>query len=103
MSRESILVTGATGTIGSDVVEILADTDASVRAMTRSPESVPWSEELYCRLYLREDIPHPGGPRHCSRAYSRQYQQANLSTDRLCEVLELCFPTVCGATSRNTT
>lgn len=46
MTGDSILVTGATGTIGSDVVEILADTDAAVRAMTRRPAAVEWSAEL---------------------------------------------------------
>lgn len=46
MSKDSILVTGATGNIGSVVVQLLADSDVSVRAMTRSPESVDWSTNL---------------------------------------------------------
>lgn len=43
---DTVLVTGATGNIGSVVVQLLADSDVSVRAMTRSPESVDWSANL---------------------------------------------------------
>lgn len=46
MSGGPILVTGATGTIGSDVVRILADTDRTVRVMTRHPERAAWLQEL---------------------------------------------------------
>jgi uncharacterized protein YbjT (DUF2867 family) len=46
MSEGPILVTGATGTIGSDVVRILADTDRTVRVMTRHPERAAWLREL---------------------------------------------------------
>ncbi|QSG09821.1 NAD(P)H-binding protein [Halapricum desulfuricans] len=35
---ETVLVTGATGTVGSRVVERLADRDAAVRAATRDPD-----------------------------------------------------------------
>lgn len=40
----TVLVTGATGNIGSVVVQLLAETDVSVRAMTRNPESVDLGE-----------------------------------------------------------
>ncbi|WP_276274136.1 SDR family oxidoreductase [Haloarcula litorea] len=43
---QTVLITGATGNIGSVVVRLLADSDVSVRAMTRSPERVGWSENL---------------------------------------------------------
>lgn len=46
MSSEPLLVTGATGTIGSEVARILAETDRSVRAMTRHPEHAAWMQEL---------------------------------------------------------
>jgi uncharacterized protein YbjT (DUF2867 family) len=36
-----ILVTGATGTIGRSLLELLAERGASVRAMTRTPERIP--------------------------------------------------------------
>ncbi|MFB6202694.1 MAG: SDR family oxidoreductase [Halorhabdus sp.] len=44
---ERILVTGATGTVGSRVVEILAERAVTVRAATRSPDgkTVPTAEE----------------------------------------------------------
>ncbi|WP_435065137.1 SDR family oxidoreductase [Halobaculum sp. EA56] len=38
---ETILVTGATGTVGRHVVTALADRDAAVRAGVRDPEGVP--------------------------------------------------------------
>jgi len=40
---ETVLVTGATGNIGSVVVQLLADSNVSVRAMTRSPDGTDWS------------------------------------------------------------
>ena len=39
MNSKRILVTGATGTIGRQVVSQLLATDAQVRAMTRNPEA----------------------------------------------------------------
>jgi uncharacterized protein YbjT (DUF2867 family) len=46
LSAEPLLVTGATGTIGSEVVRVLAETDRSVRAMTRRPDAASWMREL---------------------------------------------------------
>lgn len=50
MSPNPILVTGATGTIGSSVVRMLADKDVSVRAMTRNPEDAGWLGDLNIEL-----------------------------------------------------
>jgi uncharacterized protein YbjT (DUF2867 family) len=43
---DMILVTGATGTIGSEVVRLLAKRGERVRAMTRSPEGVSLPAEV---------------------------------------------------------
>lgn len=59
MSENSILVTGATGTIGSVVVQLLADTDVSVRAMTRTPERVAWREDVDAE-FVAGDFTDPG-------------------------------------------
>jgi uncharacterized protein YbjT (DUF2867 family) len=45
MSAGPVLVTGATGRIGSEVVRALADADRPVRAMTRRPERAAWMQE----------------------------------------------------------
>lgn len=42
MSDSPILVTGATGRIGTELVNTLADRGTAVRAMTRNPKSVEW-------------------------------------------------------------
>ena len=41
MTRPTVLVTGATGTVGSLVCEALADRDCEVRALARDPADVP--------------------------------------------------------------
>jgi uncharacterized protein YbjT (DUF2867 family) len=46
MSPGPILVTGATGTVGTAVVRQLAAGDAPVRAMTRNPGEAVWLQEL---------------------------------------------------------
>lgn len=59
MSSDPLLVTGATGTIGTEVVRILAETDGPVRAMTRHPERAAWMRELDVEV-VEGDFLEPG-------------------------------------------
>lgn len=41
-----ILVTGATGAVGSALIKQLAATDTNIRALTRDPENAAWMKEF---------------------------------------------------------
>lgn len=50
MSEPTVLVTGTTGRIGEDLIEVLATEDVHVQTMTRRPDRVPESLEQRTEL-----------------------------------------------------
>lgn len=57
-----ILVTGATGTIGTEVVRLLAERGEQVRAMTRDPDGAKLPAEVVFGDFNGRGSPEPRWP-----------------------------------------
>jgi nucleoside-diphosphate-sugar epimerase len=86
----TILVTGATGNLGSKVVREVCDRGQQVRAYTRqSPPSVPAGIEVY-----PGDILMGSGLREAIRGWTRLFTAPALSSrdmPRICKALAICL------------
>ena len=71
---DTILVTGATGKLGSAVVEALAERGINVRAAARRTTKIRWTELVRPVVF---DYEGPGPSQSCARQYIGRFSHCS--------------------------